>query len=172
MQKRNPLLSPFREPSLRSRMTRKGGGFSLAHYNTNQQRKQYLCRNSFVGATFGRPFWFCGCLRAIKDRPYGKHPCENQPKLCYFSTGTPHPPLSRSPVPHGNPQNSLHSFRGTPTTGEGFFTVHFGYMGEAGANHLKRVLPAPFRDDSRRSFSSLSFLSVAKNPEEKLLARG
>ena len=52
------------------------------HYNTNRQRKQSLCRNLFVGATIGRQFWFCGCLRAINDRPYeeSKHPYENQPK--------------------------------------------------------------------------------------------
>ena len=40
----------------------------------------------FVGATIGRPFWFCGCLRAINDRPYEepKHPYENQPNRVGF----------------------------------------------------------------------------------------
>ena len=41
------------------------------HYNTNRQRKQYLCRNSFVGATIGRPFFvlrlFAGDRRACSD---------------------------------------------------------------------------------------------------------
>ena len=38
---------------------------------------------NFVGATIGRPF-FCGCLRAINDRPYDKHPYENAPKLRFY----------------------------------------------------------------------------------------
>ena len=54
----------------------------LCHYNTYRQRKQVLCRNSFVGTNCVRPFWFCGCLRATSDRPYGKHPYEHRPKPC------------------------------------------------------------------------------------------
>ena len=40
-----------------------------SHYITNRQRKQVLCRNSFVGATIGRPFLFCVFQRAIRESP-------------------------------------------------------------------------------------------------------
>ena len=29
-------------------------------------------------------FLICGCLRAINDRPYGKHPYDNQPNGVFF----------------------------------------------------------------------------------------
>ena len=38
---------------------------TISHYITNRQRKQYLCRNLFVGATIGRPFFADGCGRSM-----------------------------------------------------------------------------------------------------------
>ena len=38
----------------------------------------------FVGATIGRPFWFCGCLRATNGRPYGKLAYEKEPNRPLF----------------------------------------------------------------------------------------